>query len=420
MKQKKHILFLFLSILILGIIDFIPMNANLPEGAELYQGKCGRCHPLYSPKKYSPGEWATIMKEMGPLSGLDKETERAILGYLEKNSGKKESGIPTGPILGGYIYSEFFSSKDSVDTFDVHYLNINLTGRLHKRVTYRAEFELEHGGGKTDPPFVEQAYIDVWFARNMALRIGAIITPFNRFDDFHGPLENFMVTRPQMSREIGVSAWKDVGLNLHGNFILSKKLYFNYDLYAINGLGSGSRLRKSRQYKDNNDAKSFGVRLSGVFNDKVEAGVSYYQGAWDDQGELDLRLYGAHLLAKFGNLNLMAEYSHADSENPLSPALLTAGIPGNGKGDGYFFQASYLLGQKFRPTIRYGTLDYLDNGYLLGRTPTDYDSRVIALGVNYYLTPSIVFKVEYDIIQEGSRKAYKDNNLFAVQAAVLF
>ncbi len=388
-------------------------------GSKLYERKCSRCHPAYSPNKYSPAQWETIMLEMGPLTGLDKKTEKKILTFLSKSSSKKGKSIHTSPVLGGYLYTEYFSSKKSTDTFDAHYLNINLSGRIHKRVTYRAEFELEHGGGKAEPPFVEQAYLDFWFSRNSALRIGALVTPFNRFDDFHGPIANFLVTRPQMSREITNSAWKEVGINFHGNLRGNKNLYFNYDLYVINGLGSGSRLRKSRQYRDNNNAKSFGFRFSGVFMDQVELGVSYYKGAWDDEGEYNLSMFGTHLLIKIQDLHLHAEYSKAASENPDTTQGII-GVPGDGKSDGFFVQASYLIKKKFRPTVRYGTLDYLDNGSLLGRSPTDYDTKVLALGFNFYLSPSIVFKLEYDIITEGERKTDEDNNLLALQAAIRF
>ncbi|NIM58002.1 MAG: porin [Candidatus Aminicenantes bacterium] len=408
MKRK----FIF-SILFLGICVIASAQGDSYQGERLYQLKCGRCHFAYSPSKYSAEEWKTIISEMGPLSGLNKETEEVILDYLRQEASKKErEALPSSPVLAGYVYTELFSSKDITDTFDIHYLNINLTGRVHERISYRAEFEFEHGGGKDDPPFIEQAYIDVWFLKNVGLRIGAMLTPFNRFDEFHGPLENLLVTRPQVSREIGVSAWKEVGVNLHGNLFINKDLYLNYDAYVINGLGSGSRLRGSRQYRDNNDAKSFGVRLSGVYLDRWEVGASYYRGAWDDAGDFDLSIYGFHLMGKIGELNLFAEYSRSLSENP-DPFE-------EGKADGYFIQASYLINDKFRPTIRYGTLDYLDGGGLLGRSPTDFDTRVLALGFNYYLTRAIVFKIEYDIVQEGERKEEKDNNLLALQAAVRF
>jgi len=401
----------FLFLLAICLLAF--SQVDIYQGEKLYQLKCGRCHFAYEPVRYSPEEWKTIMTEMGSLAGLSKESEMKIFEYLkQKAEGKEKTTLPTSPVLAGYLYTEFFSSKDSVDTFDIHYLNLNLTGRLHNRVSYRAEFELEHGGGKEEPPFVEQAYLDLWLLKNMAIRIGALLTPFNRFDEFHAPLENLLITRPQMSREIGVSAWKEVGLNIHGNIFLYKDFYLNYDIYAINGLGSGSRLRKSRQYKDNNDAKSLGFRLSGVFADRIEAGVSYYRGAWDDAGDLNLTMYGFHLMGKLGEFSLFAEYSRAISEN-LSPVE-------EGKAEGYFIQASYLISGKFRPTVRFGTLDYLDRGNLLGRTSTVKDIKVVALGFNYYLTKAIVFKIEYYIMQEDKRTPKKESNVLAFQAAVRF
>jgi len=208
-----------------------------------------------------------------------------------------------------------------------------------------------------------------------------------------------------MSREIGVSAWKEVGINLHGNIFIHEHFYLNYDAYVINGLGSGSRLRNSRQYRDNNDAKSFGFRLSGIIADRWEAGASYYRGAWDDDGDLNLSMYGFHLLGKIGDFNIFAEYARSTSENPIPIE--------EGKADGYFIQASYLINGKLRPTVRYGTLDYLDRGDLLGRSPRDSDKKITALGLNYYLTRAIVFKLEYDIIQD-------EDNLLALQAAVRF
>ncbi len=403
MAHKKGAI-LFLLMVIYPIATF--GQGDIYQGEKLYQLKCGRCHFAYNPEKYSPEEWKTIVNEMGPLSGLNEKTEQAILDYLTQEASEKEKGeLPTSPVLAGYVYTEFFTSQGSTDTFDIHYLNVALAGRLHKRLSYHLEFEFEHGGGEAEPPFIEQAYMDVWLLRNMGIRIGAILTPFNRFDEFHGPLENSLVTRPQISREIGVSAWKEVGINLHGNIFIHDSFYLNYDAYVINGLGNGSRLRSSRQYRDNNDAKSFGFRLSSVITDRWEVGASYYRGAWDDDGNLNLSMYGFHLLGKIGAFNLFAEYARSTSENPIPVE--------EGKADGYFIQASYLIDGKFRPTVRYGTLDYFDEGNLLGRSPRDTNTKITALGLNYYLTRAIVFKLEYDIIQDG-------DNLLALQAAARF
>lgn len=388
-------------------------QSNLIHGKKLYELKCGRCHLAYAPQKYSGDEWKTILKEMGILAGLTAEDEKSILTYLEQNAGAKKTGeLPTSPVLAGYLYTDFFASPSSIDTFDIHYLNINLTGRIHERVSYRAEFEFEHGGGKNEPPFVEQAYLDIWFKRNMSLRIGAFLTPFNRFDDFHAPLENLMVTRPQMSREIGVSAWKEVGINFRGNVFLRPDLYLNYDAYIINGLGSGSRLRASRQYRDNNDAKSVGYRISSVFRDAWELGTSLYYGAWDDEGDFGVALFGFHFLGKIADFTMFAEYAKGVSENP--------DMIEKGRMDGYFLQGSYLFLDKFRVSLRLESLDYYDPGYLLGRSPTNFDRKILGVGFNYYLTPAVVFKAEYDFYFPGDREDNKNGDLLSLQAAVRF
>lgn len=411
--MQKLRLFLGFAVIMTLLPLFAQAQSEAYQGEKLYELKCGRCHLAYAPQKFSAEEWKTVMKEMSPLSGLNEETEKSIMTYLEANAGEKRTGgLPTAPVIGGYIYTEFISSEASTDTFDIHYLNVNLTGRLHERVSYRAEFEFEHGGGEEEPPFIEQAYMDVWFKRNMALRIGAIITPFNRFDDFHAPLENLMVTRPQASREIAVSAWKEVGVNLHGNIFITQDFYLNYDAYMINGLGNGSRLRTSRQYRDNNDAKSLGYRVSGVYLDQWELGTSLYHGPWDNEGLYDVTMLGLHLLGSVGDFRLYAEYAKALSKNP-DPLV-------EGKMDGYFVQGSYLFLGKFRPSVRFGNLDYLDPGNRLGRSRTDFDRKILALGFNYYLTNSIVFKFEYDFYFPGEREADTDKNLLALQAAVRF
>lgn len=401
------------AVWLLAFAEFPEAGQASIGGEQLYRLKCGRCHTVYARDKYSAEEWKTVLREMGPLAGLTEEMGREILQFLVGPAAPFEKkALPTSPVLAGYLYTEYFSSPDAVDTFDMHYLNINLAGRVHDRVSYRAEFEFEHGGGAKDPPFVEQAYLDVWFGRNTALRVGAMIVPFNRFDELHGPLENYLVTRPGLSREIAVSAWKEVGVDLHGSFVLHRSLYLNYDAYLINGLGVGSRLRTSRQYLDNNDAKSLGFRLSCVLADAWEVGASYYGGAWNPAGDLNLEMAGFHFLGRWGDLQLFAEYARSVSENPTPFE--------DGKATGFFLQASYLFQGKFRPTLRYGTLDYLDPGAVLGRSPTNFDDRALALGLNYYLTPAIVFKIEYDVITEGTRLEGKDNNLLAFQAALRF
>jgi len=349
---------------------------------------------------------------MKAQAALSSDEIKTITEYLVSESGDSTDGeVDGGLSWGGYMYTEYFQSLEKRKNFDLHYLALAVSGWMNENINYLGEFELEHGG-KGDNTFVEQAYMDYWFYPNAALKIGAMLTPFNRFDDFHDPLNNNLITRPQMSREIGVSAWKDVGVDLHGYFNL-RHSSISYDLYAINGLGDGVNLRKSRQYRDNNEDIALGGRVNYVFRDHIEIGGSGYSGAWDGNGDYNLTMMGAHFLINSSMVNIYGEYASAISENPSGD---------DGEMYGYFVQLSRMFHGKYRTTLRYGALDYLDEGILLERDPAKGDMELteLALGLNFYPTKRVAFKVEYTIFTEGNRVAEKDNDQLGLQAAIKF
>ncbi len=347
-------------------------------------------------------------------AALTSEDEEAIVAYLHSVAAEDDTiDISRTPSLGGYIYTEYFQTPQGRKNFDIHYLALYAYGWVSDNLYYFGEFELEHGGTGGNNTFVEQAYLDYWFVPNVAVKIGAILTPFNRFDEFHDPISNYLVTRPQVSREIGVSAWKDVGVDLHGYLNVSSDASVGFDLYVINGLGDGSRLRGSRQYRDNNEDPAFGGRINLIYRDLLEVGGSYYTGKWDDDGTLGLRLVGAHLLLNTPIADIYGEYSNGKSEN-------APGLP-DGDMSGFFIQASRLIRSKFRPTVRYGVLDYLDTRELAdGPVNTDRDLSELVFGFTYYPVSKVAFKLEYNFFMEGDRATPISNNQLGIQAAVKF
>ncbi len=394
-----------------------PPRLNGQTAEDLYLEKCGRCHAAYAPDAYPAAEWPSIVRSMRAQAGLTEEEERRISEYLSgiaRQGGGDQGGEKSGPIVGGYLYTEYFHSQEEAKNFDLHYLAVSLSGWATDRIQYFAEFELEHGGTGGNNTFVEQAYLDYWLTRNLAVKVGGFLTPFNRFDELHDPISNYTISRPQVAREIGVSAWKDVGVTLHGFKNVNEDLSIFFDAYTINGLGDGSNLRGSRQYRDNNEDLALGGRMKLVFQDRVEVGFSGYNGAWDDGGDHDLTMFGAFAMLRTPIADFWGEYSKAESENP-SPNDA-------GKMDGYFIQASRLFHGKFRPTLRFGVLDYLDPGSELGRDPSrgDKDLTEWVLGFAFYPTSLVALKAEYIVFGEGDRTEEADNNLFGLQAAIKF
>jgi hypothetical protein len=414
--MRKMVTLAVLLLINVGFTSSSLLEAQVDES--FYNQKCGRCHSAFSPSDYPAEDWPGIVRSMKAQAALSSEDMDEIIDYLVSDKGSKTESTGSGPTLGGYLYTEYFRSPEKTSNFDIHYLAVYVSGWVNENINYLGEFELEHGGTGGDNTFVEQAYIDYWFRPNLALKIGAMLTPFNRFDEFHDPISNPVITRPQVSRDIGVSAWKEVGLDFHGYLNINDLNSISFDLYTINGLGAGSNLRGSRQYRDNNEKLAFGGRANYIYRDLLEIGGSVYRGAWDDNGDYLLTMMGTHFMLSTDYVDLYGEFLSATSENPPEDSL--GNTQADGDMSGYFIMVSRLFQKKYRPTLRYGMLDYLDNGAALGRSLTDKDLSELALGFTYYPTSKVAFKVEYTIFTEGNRVADEDNNQVGLQAAVKF
>jgi len=58
------------------------------SGAELYSMHCNRCHPERYPTERTAAQWKTIVLHMRVRANLPAEHARAILKYLQDNSGR--------------------------------------------------------------------------------------------------------------------------------------------------------------------------------------------------------------------------------------------------------------------------------------------------------------------------------------------
>ena len=56
-------------------------------GAELYAVHCGRCHPERYPTEFTAAQWKTIVAEMQVRANLPAVQAKAILKYLQEDSG---------------------------------------------------------------------------------------------------------------------------------------------------------------------------------------------------------------------------------------------------------------------------------------------------------------------------------------------
>jgi hypothetical protein len=65
------------------------VTASLTEllaGRKLYAHKCGGCHTLFLPEKYTKQEWHLWVSEMAPKVAMDSIEKDQVLKYLTKGN----------------------------------------------------------------------------------------------------------------------------------------------------------------------------------------------------------------------------------------------------------------------------------------------------------------------------------------------
>ncbi|MHC4223446.1 MAG: hypothetical protein ACYSX0_02665 [Planctomycetota bacterium] len=61
-------------------------SAVAGEGRALYERSCQRCHALYMPRLYDPGEWDFFVRKYGRKARLTGEQRVIVLDYLVRNA----------------------------------------------------------------------------------------------------------------------------------------------------------------------------------------------------------------------------------------------------------------------------------------------------------------------------------------------
>jgi hypothetical protein len=63
----------------------VTANATLEElqqGRTLYVNNCSNCHGLYSPDKYSPTQWKSILSSMAPNTSMSASEVQLVTKYV--------------------------------------------------------------------------------------------------------------------------------------------------------------------------------------------------------------------------------------------------------------------------------------------------------------------------------------------------
>jgi hypothetical protein len=328
-------------------------------------------------------------------------------------------------VLAGYGFAGYqWSDQGDTNSF-VGGFNPIFLFRPTDRVLFEAELEVKLPDDAETEVNLEYAQADITLTDYATLVAGKTLLPFGDFiEHLHPAWINKLVSHPLPFREGdegGILPFSDLGVQLRGAVPLpyGPGTSFDYTVYVANGpaftsdaLGAGFDANNV----DRNHGKAYGARfgLQPFPIDKnwgrLHVGASTYNGTWDNSSHW-LTSWGLDGVYQKGLGELRGEYISVRRDMPM-------GIRTD-KRDGWYVQGSYKLSSIGVP--------YLDRTELVTRYSSQNQHaadgdiaphpRQVSLGVDYWLSPSIVAKLEYD---RDMPRDFPDNNEIQAQLAVGF
>ena len=299
--------------------------------------------------------------------------------------------------LGGYGELHVNMLEDQVtgessNVLDLHRFVLFYQHDFNDRLRFNSELEIEHavsGGDEPGEVELEQAYVEYDWADNHSLKAGLFLVPVGILNETHEPPTFYGVERNPVEKNIIPTTWWEGGVAFTGGFADA----FRYDFAVHSGLYTSAddnyAIRDGRQKgaKARFDSQAYTGRLRwlGIPGLELAASVQYQADLTQDTDPLagSAWLYSAHAAWQrehFGLRALYADWS-LDGEGPESI--------GADRQKGWYIEPSWRFNERWGVFARYNSWDNkAGNGG--GSEYTQWD-----LGVNYWLHPNVVFKLDY-------------------------
>jgi hypothetical protein len=326
------------------------------------------------------------------------------------------------------------------------------------RTEFNSEFEVEHAVSSADDPGefeVEQFYIDRRLNDAVALRAGLFLMPFGMLNEHHEPTNFYGVQRNFVETLIIPSTWREGGFNLHGDTSFGLNwnagLTTGFDLSKWNFAPEFPLYTTALDLEDSDSAPLQATHqelaLANAQHLSQYVALGYYGvpgltlGAAISTGDAvkvpappnapmpgnqRVTLWEGHARWTPGNFDLSALYAHGSISNV---AIANASNPGSpnpipSEFYGYFLQGAYTLwarddyrlapfvrwerydmGSRYEgtsgPVVPTGLVPISANPGDYGYWPINHD-RVWTVGANFYTSPHLVFKIDYQWFETNS------------------
>ena len=339
--------------------------------------------------------------------------------------------LPGGPatVLTGYgelVYSRPTNNTKATEA-DLRRAVIGLQHRFNEKTKFVTEIEFEHAiTSATDrgEVAIEQAYVEHEINSKLSARAGLFLIPMGLVNENHEPHAFYGVDRPLVETAIIPSTWREGGLMLVGtqdNGITWKAgVSTGFDLSKWDSKaddGKASPLASTHQELQFAKAKSLsvfgavdwrgapGLLLGGgLFTGQAGHGalVNGLGAAIDANPRVTV--WDLHARWTPGKWDLSALYAAGSISDTASLNVMFAAdsTPVPSKFDGMYVQAAYNVWSQgdyqVKPFVRYERVNtakaYSGFPTGLGRAADPYE-KVLTLGANFHLAPTVVVKADY-------------------------
>jgi len=321
---------------------------------------------------------------------------------------------------------------------------------------FNSEYEVEHAvSSATDVGEfeVEQFFVDHQVNAALGVRAGLFLMPFGLLNEHHEPTNFYGVQRNFVETLIIPSTWREGGVNLHGNTAVG--ITWNVGLTTGFDLSKWEFAPQFPPYVTALDLEDSGIApLQATHQELALANASHLNGyaalsyigvpgllaggaifSGDAvgvpsvppiAGNQRITLWETHVRWTPQKFDLSALYAHGAIGNvrAINAANGAVANPIPSAFDGFFVQVAYDLwqGHRYRlapfarwefydmgasyegtagPALPRGLVPVSSKAGDLGRWPQNHD-HVATAGCNFYVTPHVVVKLDYQRFQTNS------------------
>jgi phosphate-selective porin len=283
-------------------------------------------------------------------------------------------------------------NADDKDEMDFHRFVLFFNHEFNDRLRLFSELELEHALAGEDAEGeveLEQAYIQYDLNDSHRVNAGLFLLPVGLLNETHEPNTFYGVERNSVESRIIPTTWWEGGVMLSGEVARG----FAYDVAMTSGLNtraaSNYAVRSGRQKVSEADAEDFAytARLKWTAIPGVEL-ASSLQYQEDITQSMDANagsawLWEAHAAIQKGAFGLRALYATWDLDGDGPKAV------GADEQTGWYIEPSYKLSESLGFFTRYSLWDNQAGN------SSDSEVRQWDLGLNWWLDPQVVVKLDY-------------------------